>query len=148
MQEFLTTWGSWTWLIVAVALAALEMVVPGILLIWLAGAALMVAVIDFLLPLSWQAEVALFAVLSVLFAYVGYRWSNQPSQQTSDKPNLNMRGQSYVGRTFVVAEAIQNGRGKVKVGDTLWSVSGTDAEIGASVRVTGVDGAMLLVEPA
>lgn len=148
MQDFFTTWGSWTWLIVAVALAALEMVVPGILLIWLAGAALLVAVIDFLLPLSWQAEVALFAVLSVLFAYTGYRWSNQPSQQTSDKPNLNMRGQSYVGRTFVVAEPIQNGRGKVKVGDTLWAVSGSDAEVGVSVRVIGVDGTMLVVEPA
>ncbi|MCE7998576.1 MAG: NfeD family protein [Rhodobiaceae bacterium] len=147
MQEFFTSWGSWTWLILAVALAALEMVVPGILLIWLAGAAMVVALIDLLLPLDWQAEVALFAVLSVLFAYAGYRWSNQPGQQASDKPNLNMRGQSYVGRTFVVAEAIQNGRGKVKVGDTLWAVSGSDAEVGQSVQVTGVDGTMLVVEP-
>ncbi|MAN62639.1 MAG: hypothetical protein CMI60_11920 [Parvibaculum sp.] len=148
MQEFFTSWGSWTWLILAVGLAALEMVVPGILLIWLAGAALVVALVDLLLPLSWQAEVALFAVLSVLFAYAGYRWSNQPDQRISDKPNLNMRGQTYVGRTFVVAEAIQNGRGKVKVGDTLWVVSGSDADVGASVRVTDVDGAMLVVEPA
>lgn len=147
MQEFFTSWGSWTWLILAVGLAALEMVVPGILLIWLAGAALVVALVDFLLPLSWQMEVALFAVLSVLFAYAGYRWSNQPGQQVSDKPNLNMRGQSYVGRTFVVAEAIQNGRGKVKVGDTLWAVSGADADVGTSVRVTDVDGTMLVVEP-
>jgi hypothetical protein len=147
MEEFFTTWGGWTWWILAVALAALEMVVPGVLLIWLAAAAGVVALLGLVLPMGWQLEVGLFAVLSVVFAYAGYRWSNQPNQQVSDKPNLNHRGQSYVGRTFIVAEAIEHGRGKVTVGDTLWPVSGSDAQIGASVRVTDVDGAMLLVEP-
>jgi inner membrane protein len=148
MEDFFTTWGEWTWWILAVALAALEMVVPGVLLIWLAAAAAVVALVSLVLPLAWQGEVALFAVLSVVFAYAGYRWSNQPNQQTSDKPNLNHRGKSYVGRTFVVAEPIVNGRGKVTIGDTLWPVSGADAEIGTSVRVTDVEGAMLVVEPA
>ena len=148
MEEFFATWGDWTWWILAVALAALEMVVPGVLLIWLAAAAAVVALVGLVLPLAWQGEVALFAVLSVAFAYAGYRWSNQPNQQVSDSPNLNHRGKSYIGRTFVVAEAIVNGRGKVTIGDTLWPVSGTDAEIGTSVRVTDVDGAMLVVEPA
>ena len=44
----------------------------------------------------------------------------------SDLPDLNVRGQQYVGRSLVVEQAIQNGRGKVRVGDTLWHAEGPD----------------------
>ena len=37
---------------------------------------------------------------------------------TSDLPDLNERGQQYIGRSLVVEQAIQNGRGKVRVGDS------------------------------
>ena len=49
---------------------------------------------------------------------------------------------------FVVEEAIECGRGKVRVGDTLWSVEGSDAPVGASVTVTGARGTALVVERA
>jgi membrane protein implicated in regulation of membrane protease activity len=45
-----------------------------------------------------------------------------------------------------VVEAITNGHGRVKVGDSVWSARGVDAAIGSRVRVTGADGAVLLVE--
>ena len=47
----------------------------------------------------------------------------------------------------MVAEAIENGRGTVKIGDTLWRAEGPDAAQGARVKVTGTDGATLMVEP-
>jgi len=34
----------------------------------------------------------------------------------------------------------------VRVGDSEWNARGADAAIGARVRVTGADGAVLLVE--
>jgi inner membrane protein len=45
-----------------------------------------------------------------------------------------------------VVEAIADGHGRVKVGDSVWNARGTDASVGARVRVTGADGAVLLVE--
>ncbi len=147
MEEFFATWGEWTWWIIAVGLAALELVLPGVLLIWLAGAATVVAVLGVFVDMSWQVEIALFALLSVLSAYGGYRWTNKPDEET-DSPNLNKRGQTYVGRTFVVVEAVSNGRGKIQIGDTLWQVQGPDAAVGTTVKVTGSKGATLFVDPA
>jgi inner membrane protein len=56
--------------------------------------------------------------------------------------------QKYVeARTFVLAEAIENGRGAIHAGDTLWRVAGPDRPTGAKVRVVSSDGALLSVEP-
>ena len=41
-----------------------------------------------------------------------------------------------------------NGRGRVKVGDGSWTVTGPDMVAGARVRVTAVNGTELAVEPA
>jgi hypothetical protein len=50
-----------------------------------------------------------------------------------------------VGRVVVVVEAIENGRGKVQVGDTLWPAEGPDTAAGSQVVVTGVKGVVLVV---
>jgi membrane protein implicated in regulation of membrane protease activity len=60
---------------------------------------------------------------------------------------LNRRGEQFVGRVFVLAEPIENGRGAIHAGDSLWRVSGSDRPVGTRVRVTGSDGALLSVEP-
>ncbi len=45
-----------------------------------------------------------------------------------------------------VEEAIEHGRGKVRVGDTLWTAEGPDAPAGAQVRVASAQGTLLRVE--
>ncbi len=145
MEEFFSSWGDWVWWIVAAGLAALELVMPGVFLIWLAGAAATVGVVGLFVSLPWQWEVGLFGLLSIGAAYAGYRLSSR-SNDATDAPFLNQRGASYVGRTFVVAEAIENGRGKVHVGDSLWSASGANFSVGASVKVVSVSGTVLAVE--
>jgi membrane protein implicated in regulation of membrane protease activity len=64
----------------------------------------------------------------------------------SDLPDLNARSRQYIGRLFVVAEAIDCGRGKVRVGDTLWAAEGADAPVGTRVMVTATRGTALVVE--
>jgi membrane protein implicated in regulation of membrane protease activity len=46
-----------------------------------------------------------------------------------------------------VEEAISGGRGKVRVGDTVWPAQGSDAAKGARVKITGNSGTVLIVEP-
>jgi len=87
----------------------------------------------------------LFAVLSILTAV--YWWKRQRSSaKASDQPGLNERGSELIGRVFVVHQAIVEGRGKVKVGDGVWMVTGPDSPVGAQVRVVGLDGVILKVE--
>lgn len=72
-------------------------------------------------------------------------WAH-PAVSQSDQPNLNRPAAQLVGRVLILAEAIEGGRGKVRVGDTLWPVEGPDAPQGAEVRVTAAKGTVLVVE--
>ena len=76
------------------------------------------------------------------------RRSYDPDAEPSDVPALNERAAQYIGRTFTLATAIEGGRGKVRVGDTLWNAAGPDLPAGARVRVTGARASVLEVEPA
>lgn len=136
----------WVWLLVAMALGIAELIVPGVFLIWLAAAAALtgLSALIFGLPLAFQF--AVFALLAIASVYLGRRWYTNNPVESSD-PLLNERGARMVGETVVVATAIENGRGSVHVGDTVWLARGADAPAGARVRVTGSDGACLRVEP-
>ena len=145
----------WHWLILGVALAALEAVLPGIFLIWLGIAAIATGLILLPLPpllllpaIPWQAQVAIFAVLSVVSVLIGVRF-DQKSRKKLSGSFLNRRGHRHVGKELVLDTAIMGGaKGQVSIGDTVWHVTGPDLPSGARVRVTGVEGAALVVEPA
>lgn len=74
-------------------------------------------------------------------------WLAHPSVAASAEPDLNRRGAQYVGRIVPLAEAIEGGRGKVCLGDTLWQVAGPDLAKGARVRIVAASGTVLDVEP-
>ena len=95
-------------------------------------------------PEGWWL-VGLGAAFLVADVAIDFIWAH-PTVSKSDLPNLNRPAAQLVGRVLIVAEAIEGGRGKVRVGDTLWPVEGPDAPAGAEVRVTAAKGTVLLVE--
>ena len=135
----------WFWLILAALLGSAEILVPGFFLIWLGIAALITGLAAWFLPISVTVQGLLFAALAVASVYAGRRWFAQNPIE-SDDPKLNDRGARLAGEIVTVVEAISNGRGRVKVGDSVWNARGPDTVSGAHVRVTGADGAVLLVE--
>lgn len=93
----------------------------------------------------WTLQLPLFGVLAILTAV--FWWKRQRSNVDSgDQPNLNRRGHELIGRTFIVQQAIVEGRGKIKVGDSVWMAVGPDAAVGTTVRVTEQNGTVLSVE--
>lgn len=136
----------WIWLIVGLTLAVLEMVVPGVYLIWLAMAALGIAVLAFISAPPLALQIVAWVSLSLIFAFSAKRWLRDRPIVSSD-PLLNNRAGRLVGETALVTQAIADGEGRVKVGDSEWIARGADAEAGTRVRITGSRGAELLVEP-
>jgi len=150
--EYLATLGTWNWLIAAFVLGGLEFVIPGVHFIWFGMAAALTAALVFLLTalgmgdmLTLPVQLIVFVGLSVLSLFA-VKWFGASSTTTTDNPTLNVRGAQYIGRQVVVEETIVSGRGKVRVGDTLWGAQGEDAAAGARVTVTGVNGTVLVVE--
>lgn len=133
------------WWIVAAILGIVELIVPGIFFVWLAAAAAIVGVLVLLFPIPLMAQIALFAVLSVIAVWISRRWFTR-HPIASDAPLLNQRVRSYIGHSFTLEQAIVNGRGKLKIGDSQWLATGPDLAAGAMVRVTGEADGVLIVE--
>ncbi len=144
LSGLIEQFGPWLWFGVAVALFVLETIVPGIHLLWFGVAAGIVGLVALIAPVAWQWQLIAFAVISVATVF-WVRRSSAPGVAKADLPNLNVRGAQYIGRTVTVIDAIIGGRGKVRVGDTVWGAEGEDAPVGAIVEVTGVHGTMLVV---
>jgi membrane protein implicated in regulation of membrane protease activity len=136
----------WVWLTLGVLLAGLEMLVPGVYLIWLGIAAIVTGVLTGLLDLSLPAQVIDFVFLSLIVAYSARRFLSESPIVSAD-PLMNRRGARLVGETAVVVQAIEHGSGRVHVGDSEWIAKGPDLPVGERVRITGNEGATLLVEP-
>ena len=146
MWAFMQHLSFWDWLALGTILLILEVFGAGGYLLWVGMAAAIVGVLTFLIPdLSWEVQLLLFGLLSVLTAL--YWWKRQRSAvSASDQPTLNLRGQELIGKTFVVHEAIVGGRGKIKVADGVWMAKGPDTPAGSRVRVIGQEGVVIQVE--
>lgn len=145
MDGIFETLGGWTWWIAGLILLVLEIVLPGTFFLWFGVSALIIGTSALLFDWAWQIQVIGFVVLALVLVVVGRRffsWNASPAEQV-----LNDRAARLVGNEYVLAEPIVDGRGRVRIDDTTWRITGPNLQSGARVRVTAIDGAVLRVEP-
>jgi inner membrane protein len=147
MGDFFPLLGNWFWWVATGVLLILELTMPGVFFIWLAIPAAVTGVLDMAFDLHWHTELLIFAGLSLVSVYAGRSLLKRRHVFDSDRPNLNRRMFDYVGRSYVLQEPIVEGRGRITVDSTIWEVRGPDVPKGARVKVTGIDGLKLVVEP-
>lgn len=134
----------YTWLAIGLVLAVAEMAIPGVFLIWMAGAALVTGVVTWIAPIGLPLQVVLFAVLSILAVFTGRKYLARNPVVALD-PKMNNRGARAIGETVVVTQAIVGGSGRVRLGDGEWMARGEDAAPGTRLRVLAVEGSVLVV---
>lgn len=141
--------GPWAWWILGIVLLVAEIAVPGNFLVWVGIAGILTGLLSNLFWETswwvWEVQWLTFAALSALSLWVGRHWLRR-NEHATDEPTLNNRGASLVGRTADLIDPIHNGRGRVKIGDTIWMVSGPDLPAGSRVRIVGNTGSDLQVE--
>ncbi len=142
--------GPWSWWLLGLVLLAAELILPGFFLVWIGLAGIIVGALSLLFWESafwvWQVQGLVFAAAAVIVTLLGRRYlysSNQPT----DEPFLNQRGASLVGRTATLEQPITEGRGRIRLNDTYWTVSGPDLPVGTRVKVIASSGRDLTVEP-
>jgi len=136
----------WHWWILAGLLLILELTAPAFFFLWLGIAAGAVGLILLVFPsIDFETQLILFAVASIV-AVLAWRKYREARLAKTDQPNLNRRGQQYIGRTFSLNQPITNGVGKVTVDDSTWKIKGPDLPAGTHIKVTGVDGVVFKVE--
>ncbi len=145
--DLFVQYGPWAWFILGLVLLALELVVPGGWFLWLGAGGILTGVLAFIPGLTWPWQVTIFGVLALLVVF-GWTVIARNRKPTSDRPLLNRRAEAFIGHEAVIDEPIVSGYGRVKLGDTVWRISGPDLPAGHRIRVTGADGPVLKVKSA
>jgi membrane protein implicated in regulation of membrane protease activity len=138
--------GAWAWIILGVVLIGVELLAPGSFFLWLGLAAIATGLLDAMFGLSWQAAALLFALLAIGAVVLGRFVTRSKTQPDAESAPLNQRGQSLVGRVFILETPIKDGEGRIRVDDSSWRVIGADRFTGAKVRVVRVEGSTLVVD--
>ena len=145
--SWIVAMGGWLWFVVAAVFLLLELMSPGVFMLWLGLAAILIGIISLAMVLSWQAQLIAFAVLSIVCIPM-WRYFARKVERPVDRPFLNRRAEGYVGRVFTLEKPIVDGVGTIRIEDTVWRVSGPNLPAGSRVKVARADGADLAVEAA
>lgn len=151
IESWFQEYGAWSWMVLGLVLLIVEIVATGTFFLWFGIAALFVGLLTFALGglAFWglQTQLIVFVILSIVLVIAGRQLMANRKIDDSDNLELNQRAKQNIGREALLVEAISQGVGRIKLGDTIWRVKGKDAPVGAKVKVVGEDGAtMLLVE--
>jgi inner membrane protein len=148
MIDVIRSLGAWSWIILGGILLAVELIAPGTFILWLGVSAILVGLISFVIDWNWQEQGVGFVILAVASLVMWWRLIRpaKRDEDASDQPFLNRRAQGFVGREFTLEKPIVDGAGTVRMGDTIWRVTGPDCAAGSRVRIARAEGATLFVE--
>jgi membrane protein implicated in regulation of membrane protease activity len=139
------------WIVVGLILSLLELIAPGVYLIWFGFAAFVMSVVVYFTPLALTTQLIWFAVFSAIFALIGlyvYGYIFKKTKTPTEYSHLNDSAAQYVGQTVTLAEDVVDNRTKVKIGDGYWlAACEKPLKRGNNAKVIGVkDGVILVIE--
>jgi membrane protein implicated in regulation of membrane protease activity len=146
MAELFSEVQFWHWIALGVALAALEIVVPGAIVIWIGVGAIITGLVKLILPgLGLEYQLLIFAVVSFVSIILSLRFLRDHKEFAGEN-DPNRPGRGMIGHELTLEEPITNGQGRAKVGDSMWRIAGDDYMRGTRVRIVAIEGTTLRVE--
>ncbi len=143
--DFLISMQAIQWLSLGVALLSLELMFPGVFMLWFGLAALVMALVVWPTGISGAIPLVMFLILSVAFSYLGKKWQSKRNNQPQNVNNLKSK---FIGREFLLDQPITGGQGRTTIDGTSWVLIGSDAPKGTKLKIVRLNGNSLVVEPA
>lgn len=128
MMELMVVHPHIFWLSLGGLLLAAEMLGGNGYLLWSGVAAVITGLVVWLVPLGWEWQGVMFAILTLLAAWLWWKWLAR-----------GVRGQKH-------SDSNLNQRGHMRVGDSSWPVSASeDLGAGTHVEVIAIEGITLII---
>lgn len=139
----------WYWLSAAAILLILEIVIPGIFLVWLGLGAALVGLFLLMVPtagLAWQ--LLALAISTGIAVGLGLTW--QKRQLRKQPAGLNQGLEGFIGDMARVSQPFQHGQGRIHLEDSTYAAISSSHQLAQDlpVKVVAVQHGMLVVEPA
>ena len=132
------------WIIAGLAMVVLEMIVPGLIIIWFGIGAIAAGLVALLVPDPY-IQFGVFVIVSGVLVVFSQRIARRISRPEPEPVGSN-RMSGAVGT--VIADIAPPKAGRVKVGGDEWLAdSSVPIAAGSQVKVKMVSGTRLLVEP-
>lgn len=134
------------WFIIGFVLLVLELLVPGLILLFFAAGAWLVALFSLSFDLSLNTQLVIFIVSSVVFVLIFRKWVK--TLLWTGKRSSELIENEFLGKTGKAATAIRPGQnGKVDFKGTVWDASSDDIiEQGENVTIIGNESILLIVK--
>lgn len=149
LSEFYSAQPLWTWMAVAAALLAAEVVSGSGWLMWPSASAAIVGLVTLVAPLPVPVALLLFAVITIVTTLVGRRFV--PRAEQAQGGDINDTSARLIGHRGRTVGAFAQGEGRVVVDGKEWPATldgGGDLPAETPIEVTRVSGARLSVRPA
>ena len=143
----------WHWVGLGLVLLAIEVAVGTFDLLWVSAGAFLTALFALIVPSpagGWEGQLTFFGVVAIAFVVSGRTVFKGLRTRNTSHPNLNDRLANMVGQHGRAATAFADGRGKVKVGDTVWLAEladGATINEGDAVVIAAAEAGLLKVRP-
>lgn len=146
MMDFLQNLAYWHWFILTFIFFGLEIIIPGtFFFLSLAVGSLLTGIVGAVfINFDWSYQTIFFAIISTISIFI-LRKILHYKETLPGKNILNQREVSLIGQVYPLDEPIENGRGRVKIGDTTWSVEGPNLGKGKLVKIIATKGSLLVV---
>ena len=150
MMEMLWMIEPWHWLVLGFILLIIEMFVPTFASLWFGAAAIIVAALSWLLPISVSVQIIIWLVLSAIFLLAWFKFIKPLSV---DRTKAGLGGSVIVGETgMIIVQPQPDKAGTVRfsvpiVGAAEWMcrTTGETVAVGDRVVVTDIVGNELIV---
>lgn len=128
MEDLLSQITWWHWLVLALLVFGVEMMTGTFDLLMVSIAGVLTAVFAAVVPVGWQTQFVVFAVVSIALIIVSRYVFPGMRKASPEHPTLNKRMASLVGQRGEVTREISGGHGQVKIGDTVWGAEAAEGE--------------------
>lgn len=140
MTEFLNPLfdNPWYWLIAGAVLMGLELIAPGILLIWVGIGAVATGFAVALFPtMPLAGQIIVLIVAMICAVLLGVRLQSRRKHDAA--ATLNVGLEQFVGREVIAATDFHQGQGRIKLEDTTYNARAkTPVQQGDRVIVRGI----------
>ena len=129
------------WIILGLILSILEMLLPGIFLIWIGIAAFLTSIVVYF-GAGLYLQIVAFAVFSIITTILG----KKAYDKLDVKNSINQKSVDLIGEEVTLLFDVEDGKSRVKLADSQWTVKTSEnLKKGDKVRVVKVNGNILFV---